>query len=119
MKGLNGFVTFDWVSFAEGKVFIVTGCSEWIDFDSKSHLGTKVDVVIALDRTPYKFKDGKEFSNRYEKISFKVQKDVSIPLDAKVMPKGVTATIYGEYRNQLSVKCEDIAVATATSKEKE
>ena len=116
MKGLNQFLRFDCNAFAEGKSFLVTGVSEYQDFDTKQHLGTKVECVIALDKTPYSFKDGKEFNNRFEKITFKVLKDVNIPLESRVMPKGVTANIYGEYRNQLSVKCEDIAVAVPKEK---
>ncbi len=117
MKGLNQFVAFDWDRFAEGKVFVVTNVSEYTDYETKNHLGTKVEAVIAVDRTPYAFKDGKQFSNLYEKITFKVAKDVKVPLESRVKPKGVTATIYGEYRNLLSVKCQDIAVATSKEKE--
>ena len=116
MKGLNQFVAFDWDRFADGKVFVVTNVSEYTDFETKNHLGTKVEAVIAVDRTPYSFKDGKHFSNLYEKVTFKVAKDVNVPLEAKVQPKGVTATIYGEYRNMLSVKCQDIAVAIPREK---
>ena len=57
MKGLNQFLRFDWNAFAEGKSFLVTGVSEYQDFDTKQHLGTKVECVIALDKTPYSFKD--------------------------------------------------------------
>lgn len=110
MKGLNQFQMFDWNAFAKDKVFIATGMSEYFDFESKQHLGTKVDCVIAVDKTPYEFKNGNTFTNRYEKISFKVGKDVNIPLEARVVPKGVTARVYGDYRNQLSVICDDIAV---------
>ncbi|MBR1816017.1 MAG: hypothetical protein IJ763_04880 [Lachnospiraceae bacterium] len=116
MKGLNQFLNFDWSAFAEGKQFIVTGLSEYQDFETKAHLGTKVDCIIALDKTPYVFKDGKEFTNRFEKISFKVSKDMNIPLESRVMPKNVVASIYGEYRNQLSVKCDDIVIATSKEK---
>ena len=116
MKGLNQFLKFDWDSFAEGKQFIVTGISDYQDYETKAHLGTKVDCVIAADKTPYVFKDGKEFTNRFEKISFKVSKDMNIPLESRVMPKNVVASIYGEYRNQLSVKCDDIVVATPKEK---
>lgn len=118
MKGLNNFIRFDWNAFADGKVFLVTGVSEWADYDTKAHLGTKVDVVIISDNTAYPFKDGKEYSNLYEKISFKVNKDMSIPLNSKVMPKGVTARIYGDYRNQLSVKCTDITVLSPPAKDR-
>lgn len=110
MKGLNQFVKFDWEAFAQDKQFVVIGVSEYQDFDTKSHLGTKVECVIANDRTPYNFKDGKEFTNRFEKITFKVAKDVNIPVNSTVIPKEVTASIYGEFRNQLSVKCNGIAV---------
>lgn len=113
MKGLNQFVAFDWDSFAYGKTFVVTGTSEYTDFETKQHLGTRVDVVIAADKTPYEFKNGNTFTNRYEKLSFKVCKDVSIPLEARVMPKGVKARVYGDFHNQLSIVCDDIAVATA------
>lgn len=110
MKGLNQFLSFNWDAFAEGKTFIVTGVSEYQDFDTKAHLGTKVDCVIATDKTLYKFKDGEEFTNRFEKISFKIAKDVNIPIETRVIPVNAVASIYGEYRNQLSVKAEDIQV---------
>lgn len=116
MKGLNQFLVFNWDAFAEGKTFVVTGISEYQDFETKAHLGTKLDCVIATDTTPYKFKEGEIFSNRFEKISFKVAKDVNIPVEARVVPKNVVATIYGEYRNQLSVKCEDIAIVMPKEK---
>lgn len=120
MKGLNQFLSFAWDKFADGKIFVVTGVSEYVDYESKQHLGTKVDAVIAEDKTAYHFKNGESFSNRFEKITFKVAKDVSVPMDAAVMPKGVTATIYGDYRNQLSVRCDDIdVVASVAAKEKD
>ena len=53
MKGLNQFLMFNWDAFAEGKSFLVTGVSEYQDFDTKQHLGTKVECVIAADKTPY------------------------------------------------------------------
>ena len=112
MKGLSQFVKFDWDSFANGKQFLVVGTSEYQDFESKQHLGTKVDCIITVDKTPYEFKDGKVFTNRFERVTFKVGKDISVPVDAYVLPKGVKASIYGEFRNQLSVKCDDLAVAT-------
>lgn len=116
MKGLSQFQLFDWDAFAQGKVFVVTGISDYADYASKQHLGTKVDCVIAVDKTPYESKNGNVITNRYEKITFKVGKDVNLPLDARVVPKGVTARIYGDYRNLLSVKCDDIAVlSTQTS----
>ncbi len=69
-----------------------------------------IAYIISVDKTAYEFKNGNTFTNRYEKLSFKMGKDVNIPLEACVMPKGVTARVYGDYRNQLSVICDDIAV---------
>lgn len=116
MKGLNQFVEFNWNAFAEGKTFIVTGVSEYQDFDTKAHLGTKVDAVIITDNTPYKFKAGEEFSNRFEKISFKVSKDINVPVDARIIPINAVATVFGEFRNMLSVKCENIQIITPKEK---
>ena len=117
MKGLSQYLSFDWNSFANGKVFISTSVSEYLDYTTKKHLGTKVEAVIAEDRTPYQFKNGQSFTNRFEKVTFKAEKDVNIPVNVQIVPKGVTATIYGDYHNQLSLKCEDIEVVAA-AKEK-
>lgn len=110
MKYLNQFVTFDWERFNQGKQYVATGVSEYTDFDTGNHLGTKVEAVIVSDKTSYKQKDGSMGNNRFEKISFKCSKDVNVPLDSIIEPKGVVATVYGDYRNMLSIKCEDIII---------
>jgi hypothetical protein len=110
MKKLNQFQRFDWNAFSDGKLFLVTGTSEWQDYDTKEHLGTVVEVVIYKDDTKYVQKEGEHVTNRFEKLKFKVRKDVDVPLNRLVQPVGVTATIYGDYRNQLSVKADDIKV---------
>ena len=115
-KALIQFLLFNWAAFAEDKQFVVTGSSEYRDFNTKAHLGTKVECIIAEDRTPYKSKDGQKYSNLYEKITFKVSKDVNIPVNSVVKPVNAVATVYGEYRNQLSVKCDDIVVVTPKEK---
>lgn len=114
MKGLVQFLEFDWNRFSRGKRYICTAVSEYADYESKTHLGTKVEAVIAEDKTPYQFRDGKTFTNRFERITFKLNKDIDIPVDVEIIPHGVKATVYGDYRNQLSVKCDDIEVVTAT-----
>ena len=116
MKGLSQFLGFDWNSFEAGKIFIVTGISENKDYNTKAHLGSKVECVIATDNTQYKSKNGEKITNRFEKIVFKVTKDIDIPLDSRVKPVNAVATIYGDYRNQLSVKCDDIVVVQAKDK---
>lgn len=110
MKKLMLFLLFVWEKFAAGKEFTVIGVAPWIDYDTKQPLGTKVDVVISADRTPYPVKDGEIVSNLYERLSFKVAKNVSVPIGSKVLPVNPIATVYGEYKNMLSVKCDDIKV---------
>lgn len=116
MKFLALFAYFDWLKFAAGKKFVVIGCSEWLDYKTKQHSGTKVEVVIADDKTVYKSANGSTESNLYEKLTFKVGKDVNIPQKTIVEPVNVTATVYGEYRNQLSIRCDDIKVLSQAQK---
>lgn len=116
MRGLNQFNKFDWDSFSTGKKFVVTQVGDYIDYNTKEKLGTKVDVVIFSDNTPYVYKDGNIFTNRFEKLSFKCSKDLNIPLESIVIPKGVVATVYGEYRNQLSIKCENVEIVQPQKK---
>lgn len=117
MRFLNQFINFNWDEFAEGKTFVVIGTSEYQDYDTKTHLGSKVECVIASDDTNYKNKNGEKYSNIYEKITFKVSRDVNVPLKSRIKPINAVATIYGDYRNQLSVKCDDI-LTIPPSKEK-
>ncbi|SFI40105.1 hypothetical protein SAMN04487830_1591 [Pseudobutyrivibrio sp. OR37] len=116
MKGLAQFVTFDAEAFFAGKTLVVTKLEENTDYKTKVHLGTKVECVIIDDKTPYVFKEGNQFTNRYEKVTFKLEKDINIPLEAKVVPKGMKAKVYGEYRNLLSITCDDLVVVTPQPK---
>lgn len=111
MKKLNMFTTFDWNAFAKGKRFVAVGCTEWKDFDTGKHLGTKIESVIAADNTDYGNQNGEVITNLYEKVTFKLRKDIDIPVNVEISPKGVNAKVYGDYRNQLSCKAEDIVFA--------
>lgn len=108
MKALTQFNEFNWKGFSKDKVFVVTGVSEWRDYDTKQHMGTKVEVVISVDNTQYQQRDGKQISNLYEKLTFKVGKDIQVPIGAEVIPVNPVCSIYGEFRNQLSVRCDDV-----------
>lgn len=111
MKGLNQFAVFDFERFCQGKRFVATASKAWVDYETKQHLGSVVTVAITEDQTVYKpGKDGKAISNLFEKMDWKVEQDVNIPVGAQVVPVDGVATIYGEYRNQLSVKVADIKV---------
>ena len=105
MKKLSQFSVFDFEAFSKGKLYLCTGQSEWKDYNTGEHLGTKVDVVIYRDDTAYVQKEGESVSNRFEKLTFK----------AIIEPVDAVATIYGDYRNLLSVKCADIKVLRTKS----
>ncbi len=110
MKKLNQFMSFDWAAFAKGKRFLCTGGGEWVDYATKEHRGTKIEVVIAVDNTEYRHVEGEVVSNRFEKLAIKVSDDIGIPVDQYVMPTGVVAKVYGDYRNQLAVTASGVTV---------
>ena len=110
MKKLVQFQRFDILAFVHGKEFTVCGIGEWLDFATKAHLGTKLEVVISKDNTVYIQKDGEHITNLFEKLVFKVPKDIKVPMGAIVEPVNAVATIYGEYQNNLSVKADDVKV---------
>lgn len=110
MKKLSQFVSFNWESFAKDKRFLCTGGGEWIDYATKEHRGTKIEVVIAVDNTEYRHTEGEIVSNRFEKLAIKVSDDIDISVDQYVVPIGVVAKVYGDYRNQLSVTITGLTV---------
>ena len=112
LKKVSTFVRFDWQAFAKDKRWMCTGCTEWKDHDTGKHMGTLVEATIIDDKTVYYDNDGNELkvTNRFEKINFKVKKDVEIPLDSIINPVGVTAKAYGDFNSKLSVKCDDIQI---------
>lgn len=107
MKKLNHFTVFNWPAFSKGKRFACTGCSEWRSFDTGAHLGTKVEAAIVEDLTDYG-EDSGSVTNLFEKLTFKVGRDISVPIGVEIQPKNVQATVYGDFRNQLSCVAEDI-----------
>lgn len=115
MKYLSQFVKFQWSDFAKDKQFLVTGCSQWVDRNSDELLGTRVEVAIVKDATHYQHKEGESGSNLFEKLIFKVSKEISVPENSLVVAVNAVAKVYGDYRNQLSVTCDDIKVAQVKS----
>lgn len=116
LKKLRQFIRFDWEGFAKGKVFIVTGCALWKDYDTKQILGTKVNAAIVRDETHYESKNGEQVTNCFNTLAFKIPKQISVPVNANIQPVGVVATVYGEYMNQLSIKCTDIQILKEAAK---
>lgn len=114
MKNLNKFQKFDLLAFLQGKELTVTGCRPWKDHDTQQELGTVVDTAITKDDTAYPAsKDGSVQTNLYEKFSVKVPKPLSVPVGAIITIVNGTATVYGDFRNQLSVRADDVKVVSA------
>lgn len=86
------------------------GQQEWKDYNTACVLGTQIEVVIVQDKTVYEVQDGETISNLYEKFIVKIPKAMNIPMNAEIRLKNAEATVYGDYRNQLSVIAEDIEV---------
>lgn len=114
LKHLKDFQHFDFNSFIKDKVLVTTSCTEWLDYDTKQKLGTKVEVVIYQDNTAYKQKNGEITTNLFEKLVLKVKKNVQIQPKTRVVPIGAVAKIYGEYSNNLSITCDDVQSVTQT-----
>lgn len=110
MKYLNKFLRFDFDDFMDGKRFITVGRKDWVDFNTKEFLGTKVELVIIEDNTDYNLKEGEIGSNLYERIVAKVPKNLDIPMNVEVCLQDVEANVYGDYRNQISVVANEIVI---------
>lgn len=107
MKYLNQFLKFAWNTFADGKRFLCIGTRKWLHHETKEVLGTKVDAVVMQDKTNYGDKEG---NNLYEKICFKVPYEIDVPMNVEIIPKGVEASVYGDFRNLLACTAEDIEI---------
>lgn len=114
MKYLTQFLKFHWNDFAEAKQFRVTAIRPWKNYETKEQIGWIVDVAIVVDNTEYKFRDGEIGSNLYAALSFKTTAKPSVNLGDLVEPVNPVCTVYGDYKNQLSVKCDDVRVVSAT-----
>ena len=110
LKKLNQFNYFDAEGFFSKLVLIAEGKSVWKEYGSDIVKGTKVEVVIASDKHNYNSSNGEVVNNMYEKLTIKVPKNIDVPMNAKVRVINPEASIYGEYRNQLSVVAEDSEV---------
>lgn len=108
MKYLRQYESFDWNNFAKHKKFMTVGIAPLTDYETKELIGTRVEIVITQDNTPYERKENEKGSNLFEKLYVKVPKQIDVPMQIEVQLKNAVATVYGDYRNQLSVYAEDI-----------
>lgn len=112
MKGLGQFRRFDWQNFSSGKVYQVVGIADWMDRDTGKRLGKRVDVVITADNTHYESRNGEQFTNLYQRLTFKIEGSaaVDVTIGDTVVPVDAVARCYGDYSNQLSITCQGIRV---------
>lgn len=115
MLFLYMYEEFNLENFLHGKELSVTGCHPWTDFETKKELGTTVEVAITKDGTEYpKKKAGDTRTNQYEKLGIKLPKlNYSVPVGAVVTILNGNATVFGDRRDKLSIKAEDIKVVQA------
>lgn len=117
LKNLNQFEGFNINEFLKEKRLLVTGVKDWKEYESNRVLGKAIEVTIISDNSVYLDSKGNKLegvSNRFEKLTFKVSKDVDVPLDSIVTPVNAVAKVYAQkdskFRNQLSIKCDDIKI---------
>lgn len=110
LKKLSQFERFDAEGFFSNLSLGAVGQSEWKDFETGAHKGTKIEVVVIGDKHNYNTANGEQVSNIYEKLTVKVPKDIDVPMNSHVRLVNVYATVYGQYRNQLSITADDIEV---------
>lgn len=110
MKKLGNFLSFNWEAFAKDKTFMAIECKPWLDYETKKVWGTKVGFIIIEDKTDYNVPEGETVSNVWEKGVIKIRKEINIPEKSIIQPKGVVASVYGEFRNQLSIEAKDINI---------
>lgn len=122
LKMLTRFQKFDEDGFFKDKEFLFTKAEEWREGEDAEHMhtvGTKVTGVIYADNSNY----GKDLTgiNEGESITFKVHQPLSafegwklFQTTFKVM-KFNKVTIWGNYRNQLSVKVPSLQVITSNN----
>lgn len=110
MRFLNQFSGFDTLRFLQDKELAVMSCRDWVDYATKAHMGTRVTVAITADCTEYQRKDGDDTTNLFEQFTVKCAKDLKIPAGTKVELVNPVGTIFGDYRNQLSIRADDIRI---------
>lgn len=126
MKKLTQFLTFD-KRFYEGKAFVVVDTKTYSEYSADgtatdNKLGTKIDALVIQDDTKYPKQEDKGI-NKYQKLSFKlpnvfsvnVKQDDLFTIDTNEIIK---ASVYGNYRNELSttIRPSAIKVVNASTK---
>ncbi len=119
MRGVHQFEHFEQEEFGATKDYTVTGVSEWLSYEEKKPMGWAISTIITRDDTQYRVKDGQSISNLYQPQVFKCFQKPDVKIGDIVEPVEPVATLYGQFRNQISVKCKTMRVVTpAAGKDK-
>ena len=84
LKCLGQYNRFDLAGFLADKTLAFTGASVWKDYATQQVMGTKAELTITKDDTPYKVKDGESVTNLYNKLTVKVPGKVDLQIGAEV-----------------------------------
>lgn len=109
LKKLSHLLSFDNHEFFGKKSYLLFGSEKWVDYESNKVMGVKFKVVIYQDETNY---GDLSISNAGETLTVKVKgardgyQGAPVPVRL-INPRG---TIYGEYRNQLSIVADDVEI---------
>lgn len=112
MKNLHHFERFLTDDFLHGKELTVKSCGPWKDFETKVEKGTKIAVIVTKDDTVYPpGKNGKIDTNLFENFMIKIPKiNFTVDVGAVIIPVNGNGSIYGDFRNQLSILADDVKV---------
>lgn len=113
MKSLSQFEKFDYNAFLKGKLLFFVSEKEYQKYEDGNPVGReglRLELIIMKDETEYK--DGRTQDNVYEKIYVKVptsKLSLGIEINQPVKIINVLkASVYGKYRNELSLTAENI-----------
>ena len=117
LKSLSSFQRFDGERFFHDKRILFTKAEDWQEGEDMEHMrsvGTKITGVIFSDETDY----GRDLKgvNQGESLTIKVRQPLSAFENWQVfqtifsVEKIDKATIWGDYRNQLSIKVPSLKV---------
>lgn len=102
---------FDAEEFFKEKDIRIIADEIWHDYtDNKitKTLGTKYKCIIAFDNTKYEGDDVAAGLNSGEPLSIKIGKErIDYKKFSKIKLINPTATVYGQFQSELSVKAED------------
>lgn len=112
MNNLRYFERFLLEDFLQGKELTVKNCKPWKDFDSGEEKGSRIEVIITKDATIYPpGKDGKISTNLFENFMIKIPKtNFTVDVGAVIIPINGKGSVYGDYRNHLSIMADDVKV---------